>query len=368
MLNSRLLRGTALGAVLLSACSLPGRPTSDVGSARAAGQAPEGLILQAGEGERRVRRPRPGSSTAQSTPFILKVDALNGASPDLVMGYEEIAPGEAIQPHRHLVADEILFVHRGSGIATLGGRDSPVRTGATVYIPRNLPVSVRNTGAEPLAVAFFFSKPGFEQLMRANSALEGAPITSLSTEEQAAIRTRHRWHTIAGEPEPGASRAAGGGLVLQAGQGERRVARPGAGAETTRLPTPFILKVDRRTGGSSDLVMGYGEIAPGDLIGFHRHVHADEIIFVHRGSGRVGLGTREAEVGTGATIYVPRGNPVRLRNTALEPLGIVFVFSRPGFEELMREISVPEGEVARPLSAEEQAAIHARHRWHTIYP
>ena len=30
-------------------------------------------------------------------------------------GCEELAPGQAIQPHRHLLADEIIFVHRGTG-------------------------------------------------------------------------------------------------------------------------------------------------------------------------------------------------------------------------------------------------------------
>jgi oxalate decarboxylase/phosphoglucose isomerase-like protein (cupin superfamily) len=74
----------------------------------------QGLVLQIDEGERRVRR------TAGKGPFILKVDRQNGGSSDLVMGYEDIAPGAEIQLHRHLVADEIIFVHRGAGVVTLG--------------------------------------------------------------------------------------------------------------------------------------------------------------------------------------------------------------------------------------------------------
>jgi mannose-6-phosphate isomerase-like protein (cupin superfamily) len=325
-----------------------------------------GLVLQAGEGERRVRRPRPGAATAQTAPFILKVDSLNGASPDLVMGYEEIAPGEAIQPHRHLVADEIVFVHRGSGVAELGGRRAAVEAGATLYIPRDTRVALRNTGAEPLALVFIFSKPGFEQLMRENSVREGEAATPISPGEQARIRERHRWHMVP-EPSPPAPGAAGtGGLVLNASEGERRVRRPRQGA-AAGLTTPFILKVDRRNGASPELVMGYEEIAPGAAIPSHRHLHADEIVFVHRGSGLAGLGGREAAVGTGGTIYIPRDTRITLRNTGSEPLGIVFVFSRPGFEELMRENSVPEGQPAPPMSPDEQARIRARHRWHTAY-
>ena len=150
----------------------------------------EGLVLQAGEGERRVRR------NAGKGPFILKVDRQNGGSPDLVMGYEDIAPGAEIQTHTHLVADEILFVHRGSGVAMLGTRQSPVSAGATVYIPRNVSISVKNTGSEPLGIAFIFSKPGFEELMRDNSVLEGQPVTPMTAEERAQIRERHKWHTV----------------------------------------------------------------------------------------------------------------------------------------------------------------------------
>jgi mannose-6-phosphate isomerase-like protein (cupin superfamily) len=150
----------------------------------------QGLVLQAGEGERRVRR------NAGKVPFILKVDRQNGGSPDLVMGYEELAPGADIQLHKHLVADEILFIHRGSGVVSLGGRESPVSAGATVYIPRNVSISARNTGSEPLGVAFIFSKPGFEEMMRDNSVLEGQPVIPITPEERDRIRARHRWHTV----------------------------------------------------------------------------------------------------------------------------------------------------------------------------
>ena len=171
-----------------SACSHSGSSHKPDGDAAVSGG--DGLVLQADEGERRVRR------TTGKGPFILKVDRQNGGSPDLVMGYEDIAPGAEIQPHTHLVADEILFVHRGNGIAKLGQRESPVSTGTTIYIPRHVQISVRNTGNEPLGVAFVFSKPGFEELMRENSVLEGQPVVPITPEERDRIRKRHSWHTV----------------------------------------------------------------------------------------------------------------------------------------------------------------------------
>jgi quercetin dioxygenase-like cupin family protein len=182
-----MIASTVAGVSLLS-CAGSGTPRGNsVDNAPAHGA---GLVLQADEGERRVRR------NVGKGPFILKVDRVNGGSPDLVMGYEDLAPGADIQSHRHLVADEILFIHRGNGVATLGGRESPVSAGATIYIPRNVQISVRNTGREPLGIAFIFSKPGFEELMRENSVAEGQPVTPMSAEERDRIRERHRWHTV----------------------------------------------------------------------------------------------------------------------------------------------------------------------------
>lgn len=154
----------------------------------------EGLILQTGEGERRVRR------NAGKGPFIIKVDRQNGGSPDLVMGYEDIVPGAEIQLHRHLIADEILFVHRGGGTASLNGRKAHVSAGATIYVPRNVTIGLVNDGTESLGITFTFSKPGFEELMRDNSVLEGQPVIPMSAEERAQIQAKHRWHTIAGPP------------------------------------------------------------------------------------------------------------------------------------------------------------------------
>ena len=184
------------GLALLAACSPLHAPPAATSARATAAAPPRGLVLQAGEGERRVRRPRPGTATTLQAPFILKVDRRNGGSPELVMGYEDIPPGQAIQPHRHLHADEIIFVHKGSGIATLGGREAPVSAGATVYIPRDTRVSLRNTGSEPLGIAFIFSHPGFEELMRQNSVLEGQPAPPISAEEFARTRAQNRWHTV----------------------------------------------------------------------------------------------------------------------------------------------------------------------------
>jgi quercetin dioxygenase-like cupin family protein len=155
--------------------------------------APAGLILRADEGERRARR-------ATDFPFILKVDKKNGGSADMVMGMEDLKPGQGIPAHRHLHADEIIFVHKGVAQVTLGDREGMVREGGTVYIPRNVRIALKNSGPGVLTIVFTFSKPGFEEYLRDTSAPEGQSMPSMSPEDRVQIRRKHEWHTIYDRP------------------------------------------------------------------------------------------------------------------------------------------------------------------------
>ena len=128
-------------------------PTSDGIAARTP------LILAAEEGERRIRRVMGGALA------IIKVDRRNGGSPALMMGYEEIPPGQAIQAHRHPAMDEIVFVHRGTGAAELGDRTASVGPGATIYIPQKTRVALRNTGTRAAGDRVFLLPAGLRGVL-----------------------------------------------------------------------------------------------------------------------------------------------------------------------------------------------------------
>jgi oxalate decarboxylase/phosphoglucose isomerase-like protein (cupin superfamily) len=113
------------------------------------------------------------------------------------MATEEILPGDAIAPHLHPEYDEILFVHRGTGLATVGTREATVTEGATLYIPSNTRVSLKNTGAEPLSLVFIFPRPDMvSAYYRELTVPEGQPAVPFSNQEFAAFRGRHRGHVI----------------------------------------------------------------------------------------------------------------------------------------------------------------------------
>jgi len=145
------------------------------------------LILEKNEGEQRIWRVFPGEPKPYST-FILKVDPQDGASEHLVFGTETLGPGEPIETHKHLNADEILFLETGTTRVHLGNQVRVVHGGATVFIPAGTWVSLSNIGHEPLKLAFVFSSPGFEKFMRAESVRPGEKYTPISKTEDDQIQ------------------------------------------------------------------------------------------------------------------------------------------------------------------------------------
>ena len=164
----------------------------------------------------------------------------------------------------------------------------------------------------------------------------------------------------------GASRATP--LILEKEEGEKRIWRPIEGAKGWDAePGPFILKVDRYNGGSSHLVFGTEELPPGATIDRHRHPGTDEILFLQNGSARVSLGDETRPVHGGATVFIPANTWISVTNIGTEPIGCVFVFSAPGFDDFMRAESVREGQKVTPLTKAEDAQIMKKHARAVIY-
>ena len=155
-------------------------------------------------------------------------------------------------------------------------------------------------------------------------------------------------------------------LMLQPDDGEHRMRRPPPASLST-LAAPFIIKVDERNGGAKDFVLFTEDVPPGQTISPHRHPHSEEILFIHGGTGTAWLDGKVAKIGPGSIIFMPVNTGVRLTNDGKEPISLVAIFSRPGFDRYQRDISVPAGETAKPLTVEELTAIRARHTDVVIY-
>jgi len=142
--------------------------------------------------------------------------------------------------------------------------------------------------------------------------------------------------------------------VIGATEGERRFLRGGT--------APLLIKIDPVTTGSQRMVLGSSDLPPGDAIPLHRHLKEDEILLVTRGTARVQLGRRYFTAGPGGTVFIPQGTCVAVANVGADTLTNIFIFSSPGFEQVLREVSSPAGAPGKRVSPTERAA--AFHRGH----
>jgi mannose-6-phosphate isomerase-like protein (cupin superfamily) len=140
-------------------------------------------------------------------------------------------------------------------------------------------------------------------------------------------------------------------LVLQKNEGERRTRRPREG-ERFALGE-YLIKVSPKTNGSKHLLLFTGEIPPGGRIPKHKHHGEDEILLIQTGNAHVWLGDKEYDVQPGGLIFIPSGTWIALKNTGKENISSVAVWNEPGFEELIRCVSVPKGQPAKLQSLEE---------------
>jgi len=151
-------------------------------------------------------------------------------------------------------------------------------------------------------------------------------------------------------------------LILEKDDGEHRVRR----RRDTPTPTgPFIMKIDRKNGGSQKMWLGTEEIPPGGLIAKHKHIGQDEILIVQTGTAHVWLGTQESDAHAGAVVFIPSDTWVSLKNIGTENIRLAFVFSDPGYDDFMRCVSVPAGEPSTKLSPEEFKAC--QHQGHVMF-
>jgi quercetin dioxygenase-like cupin family protein len=125
---------------------------------------------------------------------MLKVSPKNNGSQHLVMGTEDMTPGDEFPTHKHLGQDEILYIEKGTVHVHLGDQERDLHAGGTVFIPAYTWVSVKNAGTETVRVVFVFSAPGFENYMRCDSVLPNEKLTPLSPEEQKVCG--HEGHVI----------------------------------------------------------------------------------------------------------------------------------------------------------------------------
>src|SRR3954471_18654150 len=191
-MNLRTVQRVVTAGVVLIAGICAARAQSNPSSTAGAETHAQPLFLETNEGELRTRRIGTDKRVVAAPQFLLKVSPKNNGSQHLVLGTEEVAPGAAIQKHRHLGQDEILLLQTGTAHVWLGDQERDVHAGGLVFIPAHTWISLKNRGSEPISLTFIFSAPGFEDTMRCNSVAAGETPTSITPEQR--VECAHKGH------------------------------------------------------------------------------------------------------------------------------------------------------------------------------
>ena len=136
----------------------------------------EGLVVNEQEGETVMIR-------NGTTILRIKVSKAQG-SQSMSFLSESILPGEGIPVHKHLNEDELIFIHKGSGLFTLGEKEYAVTEGAVVVVPKGIWHGLQNTGKENLEMRFAYTPSGFEGFFREVGTPAGQPFVKKTKEEK----------------------------------------------------------------------------------------------------------------------------------------------------------------------------------------
>jgi quercetin dioxygenase-like cupin family protein len=144
-------------------------------------------------------------------------------------------------------------------------------------------------------------------------------------------------------------------LVLQQNDGELRTRRP---RDVASPSSEFLLKISPQINGSKHLFLGTEEIPPGATIPKHKHHGEEEALFMQTGRAHVWLGNTEYDTEPGAVVFIPAETSISLKNIGTDNIRLLFVFSDPAFERMMRCASVPKGQPAPPMSRADVAPCY----------
>lgn len=148
----------------------------------------KGIVLNEEEGEIYQWPDRiTGEGTARVT---IKIARVNGSHSVSFLS-ESFVPGDAIKIHKHSNEDELIFLHKGTGILTLDEKEYAVRSGAVALVPKGAWHGLKNTGTENIEMRFGYTPSGFEGYFRELGTPVGQPFVRRSREERIKVGLKY---------------------------------------------------------------------------------------------------------------------------------------------------------------------------------
>jgi quercetin dioxygenase-like cupin family protein len=139
----------------------------------------KGVVVHEHEGEHILTGRR-------KVPMTIKISEGKHGIENISFCTEDLVPGRKMRVHKHLEHDELIFIHQGEGLFTLGEEVVEVRKGAVAFVPKGVWHGLENTGKENLFMTFGYSPAGFEGYFRENGTAEGSVARERTEEEYSA--------------------------------------------------------------------------------------------------------------------------------------------------------------------------------------
>lgn len=142
----------------------------------------KGYILSSEEGEILMGKSKRGDIKIKASPKT--------GSQNLAMGTQKLSPKSKIPIHVHHTADEILFVHEGSGTGFINSDSEYIETGSTIFIPAGVWHGIENANNE-MEILWFVTPPGLDQFFRDLDSANVSGMKSLTAEDIEEIAQKH---------------------------------------------------------------------------------------------------------------------------------------------------------------------------------
>ncbi len=139
----------------------------------------EGFVVNEDEGE--AFQLRDGSAIVK-----IKIARVQGVESISFLS-ESFRPGDALPVHKHLNEDELIFLHKGSGLFTLGSKQYQISQGAVALVTKGVWHGLQNTGSENIEMRFIYAPSGFEGFFREVGTPIGQPFVRKTMNERRAI-------------------------------------------------------------------------------------------------------------------------------------------------------------------------------------
>jgi len=141
-------------------------------------------ILGPEEGEELQLGPRKASLFLKATPET--------GSHNMTAIMERIPPGDGIPVHKHTNEDELIFIHSGKALVTLGDKEFLADSGSIIFVPLGVWHGPRNASSDQdLLMLAIFSSTGIEKYFRGFSVNQGEDWVKWDKEKELEFEQSH---------------------------------------------------------------------------------------------------------------------------------------------------------------------------------